>query len=148
MSASQSPTAIRLPTVIPTTDLKLLIIGCPTDNEPDRILGCVYVPQFKHLDTIHSSLPLYYIEAVVTDGSSHTFGLSHFIGDGQRFHLVRHFRAVITTLCLDQSLRRLDELAVYGFLWSFDATQLPEFDARQSRIMPGTHSLWLGYFQG
>ena len=148
MSASQSPTAIRLPTVIPTTDLKLLIIGCPTDNEPDRILGCVYVPQFKHLDTIHSSLPLYYIEAVVTDGSSHTFGLLHFIGDSRRFHLLWHFGVVITTLCLDQSLRRLDELAAYGFLWSFDATQLPEFNARQSRIMPGTHSPWLGYFQG
>ena len=49
-----------------------------SNNEVDRILGCVYVPQFKNLDTIHSSLPICYIKAAVTDGSGYTFGFSSF----------------------------------------------------------------------
>lgn len=100
-----------IPTAIPA-DLKLLRIGCPTDKF-DGILGCIYIPQFKNLDTIYSSLTLHYIEAAVTDDSGHAFGFSQFIGDGLNFHPLRHFGAVIMTLRLDQSLRRLDEPAAY-----------------------------------
>lgn len=127
-----------IPTVSPTTDLKLLKIGCPTDNELDRILSCIHVPQFKNLGTVHLPLPLYYTDAVATDGPSHTFEFLQFVGDRLSFHPLWYFGPVITVR-LDQSLSRLDEPAAYGF-WSFDIAQLPEFDGTIAEYAPRTPS--------
>lgn len=65
---------------------------------------------------------------MATDSSGQTFEFSQFIEDALNFHPPRHFGAVVTTLRLDQSLRRFEVPASYEFLRSFDAVQLLEFD--------------------
>lgn len=111
------------------TDLKVLRIGCPIGEELKRNFGCIRALQFKTLTPFVFFPSPYHIEAVDTDGSGHTSEFSQFIWDGLNFHPPRHFGAgVVTTLHLDQSLRRFDVPASYEFLRSVNAVRLLEFD--------------------
>jgi len=121
---------LQASTPIPMTDLEFLKIECPIDDDLQRILHLIHVPQFKDLDTVHLSLRSLRIETVATDGSGHTFEFLQFIGDNLNFEPLRHLGAEIITLRLDRgaNLEKLDESTLVSLFASLDTVQVLEFD--------------------
>ena len=66
-----------------------------------QILDCIHVPQFKNFNTIRISLSFPSIQAVATNGSSHTFQFLQVAGG---FKPLQRLGAEITTLRLDREM--------------------------------------------
>ena len=116
------------PTTTPMTELKFLKISCDTSEDVEKILNCIHAPRFKNLDTVQLSIPISPVKAVATDGSGHRFEFSHNINDVPISHPLRHSGAVITTLRLDQSLKRFDGPELREIFRLHDTVQVLDFD--------------------
>ena len=117
-------------TPIIMTDLEFLKIGCPIDDDLQKILQLIHVPQFKDLDTVHLSLRSPRIEMVATNSPGHTFEFLQFVGDNLNFDPLQRLGANITTLRLGRgaTLEQRDEPTLFSLFKSLDTVQVLEFD--------------------